>query len=262
MSKYEFKDGAGEHLHTLDGKPLTGTSSVMSIVAKPLTWWASGEAVKTLGWTHPKYASEEERKVKAEAAFEVIKGLTVPEYIARLDKAYGAHNSNKNKAATKGKNLHKTLETYVKLCIEENGGVPLAAKEDSIQDFIDWSVTEVDQFLWSELHVWSEKYWIGGITDAGARLKSGRVAIIDFKSSKAAYPNQFWQCGGYDVELSENGGWTATGEKIMEPIKIDTHIIIPFGAETFSPAVVHTPELNRNAFLAALLLYRANGVME
>ena len=38
-----YKFDAKEHLHSLDSKPLVGTSTVMGIVAKPLTWWAAGK---------------------------------------------------------------------------------------------------------------------------------------------------------------------------------------------------------------------------
>ncbi len=36
---YQFDDK--QHLHLLDGKPLTGTSSVGNVLSKPLTWWSA-----------------------------------------------------------------------------------------------------------------------------------------------------------------------------------------------------------------------------
>ena len=45
--KYQFNEK--EHIHTLDDKPLMGTSTVVGIIAKPLTYWASGLAVGKLG---------------------------------------------------------------------------------------------------------------------------------------------------------------------------------------------------------------------
>ena len=48
------------HLHKLDGVALTGTSSVIDVLAKPLTWWASGLACAEFGWLNPKKHSEEE----------------------------------------------------------------------------------------------------------------------------------------------------------------------------------------------------------
>lgn len=275
MAKYKFHKA--DHLHTLDGKPLTGTSTVMEVVSKPLTWWASGEAVKTLGWTpstvyqndKPRKAEKEPRVASAEQAWnrisEDVNSSTEgrgERWLTWLDNAYKAHSTRMKKAATDGTNLHERLERYVKACIER-GGKPIKGKGDGIQEFIDWSVKNIDKFLWSEMHTYSEEHWLGGITDAGAVMKDGKVAIIDFKSSKSAYQTQFWQIGGYSIQIEENGGFDSSGNKIMDPIEVDTHIVIPFGAPEFSPAVVHDIKgMNAQAFLAALTLYRAKALYE
>lgn len=269
---YLFKDEKGEHLHLLDGKPLTGTSSVFEIVAKPLTWWAVGEGLKTMGWTpifeyrgSKKIPADKAKRLEAATAFKtgVLDTFGGQEYLNALDVAYYAHSKRKNEAASKGKDLHSKLEKYVKYSIAKNNSVPAVVKDEDIQDFIDWSVEHVEKFLWSEMHTHSREHWVGGITDAGALLKNGKTAIIDFKSSKEAYPNQFWQIGGYSVQIEETGGFTAKGEKVMEPMKIDAHIVIPFGAKEFSPAIVYDEKgMNKQAFLSALFLYRANQKME
>jgi len=266
--------GKPQHLHRFNGKPLIGTSTVMNIVAKPLTWWAAGEAVKVLGWTPiTEYVNGKPRSLprgaRVEKAREFLVG-TIAElpadgeaYLSLLDAAYKAHSQTKDKAATKGKDLHAALERYVKFSMDKNEGAPANVRNEDIQSFIEWSCDNVVKFLWSEMHCYSEKYWVGGITDAGAVLKDGKVAIIDFKSSKAAYPNQFWQCAGYDIQIGENGGYTAKGEKILEPTHVDTHIIVAFGAPVFEPAIIHDDRgLNKEAFLAALTLYKANQALE
>ena len=54
--KYRFVDTDKEHLHQIfdesleDWQNLTGTSSVVDVLDKPLTWWASGLACAKLGW--------------------------------------------------------------------------------------------------------------------------------------------------------------------------------------------------------------------
>ena len=63
MKQYKFNKE--KHLHTLDGIPLTGTSSVVGVLMKPLSWWASGKAVELLGWLNPKKHTEEERKASS-----------------------------------------------------------------------------------------------------------------------------------------------------------------------------------------------------
>ena len=38
---YRFHNENDKHLHTLNGKPLLGTSTVVGVLAKPLTWRVS-----------------------------------------------------------------------------------------------------------------------------------------------------------------------------------------------------------------------------
>ncbi len=254
-----------DHLHMLDKKPLTGTSSVMEIVAKPLMYWAVGEGLKLLGWTpisDYKFGKRiflpKEPRIKAAGEFLATLPADSDLYLKLLDDAYGAHTKVKNKAATKGKDLHANLEKYIKFCLSRNNGLPSAIKDESIQQFIDWSCENVAKFLWSEMHVYSETNWIGGISDCGVQLKSGPIAIIDFKSSKEAYKSQFWQVGGYSTQVEENGGFTRQGERVLNPMKIEQHIIFPFGAKEFGPRINKDVQGDINAFKAALLLYREN----
>lgn len=128
--------------------------------------------------------------------------------------------------------------------------------DKQVEQFAAWARENVKRFLWSEMHTYSEKHWLGGITDAGAELKNGALAIIDFKSSKDAYPTQFWQIGGYDIQLQENGGFTAEGTPVLGPIKVDCHIVFPFGAEIPEAQVRFDVESDREAFLAALVLHK------
>ncbi len=215
-----------------------------------------------LGWTHPKETSKDTRLAAVQVKLGEIHQMEADSFLKLLDEAYAAHTKALTKSAQKGTDLHQKLENYVKFCISNNSGKPVPAPSEFIAPFIGWAVANVDKFLWSELHTYSETLWIGGITDAGALMRDGKVAIIDFKSSKDAYPNQFWQIGGYHLQLAENGGFTATGERIVEPIKADQHIIIPFGAKEFTTAVVNKPEANTEAFKAALTLYKANQALE
>src|ERR1700722_16042386 len=124
--QYRFDEA--NHIHTLDGKPLMGTSTVVGVIAKPLTWWASGLAVESLGWQKKldprKVTSAEmelnegQRKLRASVALREIKAMSGEEYLAKLDKAYRAHADSLNKSAGKGTDMHAALETYVKKCIE------------------------------------------------------------------------------------------------------------------------------------------------
>lgn len=270
---YRFLDEGKQHLHTLHGRPLIGTSSVSSVLAKPLTWWASGLAVGILGWVHKGdkvkgWVKKELRLEKAEEMREKIEYMSSSDYLDLLDEAYSAHSKKLTSSAKTGTDLHLELERFVKdhmaglrfpteyLNLPEN--ITGTNRYDNrIQPFIKWTMLNVKRFLWSELHCYSEKMWVGGISDTGYEKNDGTYGIMDFKSSKEAYLGQFWQCAGYHLQIEENGGFDAKGNRVFELVKpITEYAIFPFGMEN------PTPQFNvdiagcQEAFKAELLLYR------
>ena len=262
MNKYHFDDT--QHLHTFDGKALTGTSTVMEVLSKPLTWWASGLAVSKLGWTKAKdwkLLKTDEQKVEdlkrridfTSPVFEMIKGMTIEDYIALLDSAYKAHAEKLVKSASAGTDLHEILEHYVKGHIKGQEII----EDEKIMPFVEWTKKNVKHFLGSETHCYSENLWCGGITDAVAELNNGEIAVIDFKSAKDAYPAHFFQAGGYDLQITENGGFDEKGNQLFKLTKpITQHIIVPFGAVKPYPVVSRLVAENKEAFRSALSLYR------
>ena len=231
-NRYRF-DSSG-HVHTLDNKPLNGTSSISGIMPKQLTWWASGKALELMGWTPTKSP----KKVRLQAcisAFDRIKELTYETYQQLLDKSYRNHKDSLDKSADKGIDLHAELESYVKARIM-GLDCPRTAYNERIHPFIDWAEKEVKRFIWSEGYCYSETYWIGGICDCGAELNDGKIVIIDFKSHKEAYLSDFIQCAGYDIQIQENGILNQDGSLVdKNKYKADAYIVFPFGASTIEP---------------------------
>lgn len=265
-NRYKYLDANKEHMHTLDGKPLFGTSSVTKIIAKPLTWWAAGMAVAKLGWINAKLRIKgkyvttplKERVAHAKSYFTKIKKMTGTEYIGLLDEAYRAHDERKLEAAKDGTDRHALLEEYVKLCMSKDGS-PIATtgegKYDSIADFITFAVGNIKSFIWSEANCYSEEYWTGGIADVGWYDKEDRIIAGDFKSSKEAYFDQFIQIAGYDIALTENGGYDKDGNKLFSlPGPIKGYCVIPFGMETLTPNFEYDVEAYKKGFQAALTL--------
>lgn len=260
MNRYKFIDEGKEHLHTLDGKPLLGTSSASSVLAKPLTWWASGLACEKFGWMNKGNAKKgwvpkEVRLEKAFERWEEICSMDGEEYLALLDDAYAAHSKKLDSSAKEGTDLHKLVEDYIKSCIN-SGRVQMYGPLE-IQPFVDWAVKNVKRFLWSEMHCYSEKFWIGGITDFGFEDNEGKYGIGDIKSSKEAYLSQFWQCAGYDIQISENGGFDKDGNKVFTLDKpIDYYMIFPFGMDVPEAQYYYDTVGGREAFEAELFLYK------
>lgn len=281
MNRYSFDELS--HTHLLDDRPLYGTTTVLSVLAKPLTWWASGLAVKEFsGIDDPsvftriknkKATKDEIAKTRLDIQVwmlqhqslfdEGIVDASIDAWLALCDKAYRAHSVRLADTAQAGIDLHYELERF---CKNEMNGVK-DTYDTKIAPFVSWSIENVDKFLWSEAYCYSEKYMTGGISDVGVQLKDGRIGVMDFKSSKSAYPSYFFQDAGYDILISENGVLDKQGNLMYKPDKpFDFYCVIPFGASIVKP--VFNEEVNatcegcKEAFLASLILYKQLQEME
>lgn len=219
------------HIHMLDGAPLVGTSSLASVLSKPLTWWASGLAVAKFGWINKKdengkFRTLDERLQTAFKMWKKISQMSNEEYLDLLDDAYKAHSVKLSDSAEQGTDMHSVMEEYVKTCVQKNEGKPIKdykspyvsisdVNKIKLQILVDWSVNKVKKFLWSEVNCYSKELWLGGISDCGFEDLDGKYAILDFKSSKEVYLSQFWQCVAYAIQLEENGGFTPDGVKVL-----------------------------------------------
>ena len=260
MTNYRFVDEKGEHAHLLNDRPLIGTSSVVGVLAKVLTWWASGLAVAELGWQNPKLVPQEARLEGVGVHLLAIKDMDAVQYLALLDKAYAAHSKSLKKSATKGTDMHEELEKYIKLMIADQDGKPMllnSYEHPAVEIFAKWATENVEKFLISEGYTYSERLWVGGIVDAVAVLKNGQRAIVDFKSSKEAYDSQFMQTAGYDIEIEESGLYDKDGNNLFLPgLKADVYIVFPFGAEKVEPQLKYNVDEYRKGFEACTVLYK------
>lgn len=270
MPNYKFDDKIHLHLFNKDGewKPLTGTSSVVNVLAKVLTWWASGLAVAKFGWIKKadprKFTKEQvkendlERRAAAVKALTAIKKMTPSAFLELLDEAYKAHSVKLKDSAVAGTDLHAELEAYVK---GKMGLKPVRKYDPKIKPFTDWAAANVKKFLWSEAHCYDELLWVGGICDAGAELLDGSIALIDFKSSKEAYDSHFIQAGGYAYQIDNGGLWDSTGTKNKQLGKQIEHlIIVPFGAEVIVPQFKNNVGDYKQGFANCVQLYRLLGM--
>src|SRR3990167_3962192 len=265
MNIYKYIDEGRTHMHTYNGKPLIGTSTVVDIIAKTLHWWSAelaavecleaGEKIPTI--------REEDLAVTKLPQIEKKKGidaLCVKYPIFR--KARYAHHEKKNETADTGTDMHLELSNYVLACIKDNKGVPLAHsvnEHKAVSLFTDWSMANIDKFLFSEGYCYALEAWVGGICDCGALMKNGKIAIFDFKSAKEAYYGQFIQVAGYALEIEENGVLDKDGNLILKLDKpIEELYVVPFGAEDTTTRVRYDVEDKKIDFLAAVRLYKGN----
>lgn len=267
---YKFDEAIHLHLYNRNGEwvPLTGTSSVVGVLAKVLTWWASGLAVGKLGWikkVDPRKSTKEEiaanakeRLKAATKALNAIKKMTPTLFLALLDEAYKAHSVKLKDSATAGTDLHAELEAYVK---GKMGIAKVRKYDDKIKPFVDWADANVKKFLWSEAHCFDPELWVGGICDAGAELNDGSIALIDFKSAKEAYDSHFIQAAGYTYQIDKNGLWDSIGSRNKRLEKPVEHlVIVPFGAEVIIPQFKNNVADYKQGFINCVQLYRLLGM--
>jgi len=256
--KYKFDKK--EHVHTLNGKPLTGTSSVINVLSKPLTYWASGLACECFGWLNPKKHENDAVQNALRSGFEMVKALDLDSYASLLDRAYRAHATKLKEAAATGTDLHAELERFVKWSMGKDV-VKVGVFDPKIHPFIDWANLNVKRFIASEAHCYSERLWVGGIVDAVAELNDGSYAVIDFKSSKEAYPGQFIQAAGYAIQIMENGLFSEDGKHSKKLDKnIASLIVVPFGATKVEPYIRNNVDEYSKAFESVVGLYRLLGM--
>lgn len=260
-----YRFDADKHVHLLNETPLIGTSTAVQVLAKPLTWWAAGMALTPLGWINKRKSKAADRLNAASVALEWIKNLTPNGWAGKLEECYRAHHDRKESAAVDGTAMHKCLQDYVEMCIYDFAGEPQEAQDSAeVLTFCAWALENVSEFLWAEAHCYSERMWVGGICDCGAILKTGGLAIIDFKSSKEAYYSQFVQAGGYAAQIKENGLWRADGTPVstaMRHVDAAALVIFPFGG-TGEPAIKRNVEGYAKAFEAAVCLHKLQGLFD
>jgi len=239
MKKFEFNEK--EHLYTLGGKPLTGVTTILGVIAKPaLIQWAANEAVECVDkmiWETQilpyEYVNGDARVIITDKQLREI-----------LETARTAHARKRDKSADIGTLAHSFVETYIKT----DNFVPVEDKQvnDMVTQFIVWAQKNKVKFLASEKTVWSREFFFGGTFDFLCEM-DGRTYLGDYKTSSGIYFEMFLQCAAYQLALQEH-----------EPeLKIDGHIIINTTKTGILNVETHYDyEATKEGFLACLKLYR------
>lgn len=176
------KSGRGRY--TLDGKPMTGVSTICNMQAKGfLVTWASTEAYK-----HCLDLTKDEIK-------EVLK-----------NKDY-AHTKKGDNAKDKGTTAHSYVETFVNSFIETKRYNREVIQDEEIANsvcrFYDWAEKYNVEFLASEVSVYSREFWFAGSFDFICKI-DGKTLLGDFKTSKQIDDTYFAQGAGYVIAVEEN----------------------------------------------------------
>lgn len=230
---YQFDDK--NHMHTLDGKPLHGVTTVLSVISKPaLIQWAAGMASQ--------YIEDEVAKIaKENDGLGYLKELG-DRWATILKEARVAHRKKKEAGGDWGKNVHEAIEKWIKTKEEPDlESTQLIAFEN----FKRWSEENKVEFLESEKHLHSKELWIGGICDLVIKM-DGKKYVADIKTSSAIYNEHFFQMAAYALMLEEQGHNDIEGYLVIN-LKKDGKMDLKMALDM---------ELNKQAFKHALGLYK------
>ena len=222
---YEFNKEA--HIHTLDGTPLHGVTTVLSVISKPqLIPWAAGMATDY---------------VRDNLSLNIFSDPV--RFEALLKEAKSAHRKKKEKAGDWGTILHKAIEDWVK-----SGTEPDLKDEQKVvfEKFKDWCKENKVEFIESEKHVWSKDMWVGGICDLVFTM-DGKKYIGDIKTSSGIYNEHFFQMAAYALCLREMGEHEDVEGFVVINLKKNGDIDLKRADNM---------KLNEEAFLSALKLHK------
>jgi genome maintenance exonuclease 1 len=202
------------HIHTLDGKPLHGVTTILKVIGKGdvLVQWSANKAVeyieKRVVIGHYNVATQT-GSIEFDGAFDDI-----------LNKAKTAWKDNRDKAGEKGTEIHGWVEVLINKAINENGGY---IKDEGILNkqvnhFVQWAIENNVKFLKAEQSLYSRTYWYGGIADIICEIDGIRF-VGDVKTSSGIYPEHFIQTSAYAKALIEMGEYDKFGGVVILNLK-------------------------------------------
>ena len=195
------------------GDMLQGVSTVSSIVPKDwLAAWGAKEAVKALG-----YSDYTDYEIAQEVWQKIKDCKDVKDYVLILKEAKGASTRKSKKAMVDGTQGHLWLEDSVASRINDTMPTPKLPSdtlERPISQFLEWEQANIDYWIASEAIVCRPDKMYAGQLDAIAMLKTGELALIDFKFASNISEEYYLQTAGYAACFEPYG------------IKFDKRIII------------------------------------
>jgi len=184
-----FKFNEKTHTYTLDGKRMTGVTSVLGVINKPAL----------VGWAAKMASGYVKDNLKDIADLDRV-----------CEEAKKAHIKKRDKAADAGTDVHKEIEGLINHAINSNKGfIPeFETVQDSkqLQHFINWAVKNKVKFLASEKRVYSKKHFTAGTYDFKCEI-DGKTYIGDIKTSSGIYDRTpFAQASAYQMMEEEMTG--------------------------------------------------------
>jgi len=236
--RFEFKEST--HSYTLDGKRLTGVTTIIGVVEKPaLIGWASNMAIDSV--------IKEATYDRKENIYKVSK--------QSLEGSRKAWCRKRDSAGDIGTMVHNHIENYANSKIFKGKFLPIYETEQvekMVGKFIEWAEEKDVTFLLSEQRLYSEEHWYAGTVDLVVEIK-GKKYIADIKTARDIYDMNYVQMAGYEIALEELekikdcAGYLVIN--IPKELNKEGEAKIKIGSKTKT-------KLYKEAFLHCLALYR------
>lgn len=195
------KDGPSGRFYEVDGLSLPSVTHILSVIGKPAL----------INW-----AANTERAACIDAAADLYVDLAKtppmsrPTYISTLDGRIGKQKSHRRqleKAGEIGSQTHALIEWTLRRSLGQAVGPEPRVVDQAQWGFMAWedwskSVSLKPKFI--EQIVFSKQYGYAGTMDLLAEV-NGVLTLVDFKTSKAIYPEALLQTTAYIKAVREMG---------------------------------------------------------
>lgn len=221
-----------KHVYTVDDKVIPSVTGITKIIDKsgPLMWWAVGECVDFIRTRKPDFSEMDE--------------IEVDEF---LHDAHRAHLRSSKKAADIGTLVHAWIDDYLCGKVSQSDLPKNPAARSSCITFLDWYHEHVEAVYETEFKCYSREHGYAGTADFDGMVL-GERALVDWKTSKAIYPEYEIQGNAYimareeELDVTYDALWIIALPKDGGPIK----------AKRFTPS-----QKAQDGFLGALALWRS-----
>jgi len=248
--KLEYHDGdtvemlfdSKLHSYRVGEEIIPSATKVLDIISKPaLVPWALKVGAT---WLEKNFFFDEESSSKKTKVYK--SRMAIDPLIKGMKSAY---RSKSHDALNIGTITHEWVEGAINWKLGD-GEIPKMPQQEeavnAIHAFKDWVGQNVVEWKSSEEKLYHRKYKYAGTVDARAII-NGEYCVIDWKTSKAVYPEYHLQVAAYAKAVEDIHG-----------IPVDATYILRCDKATgrFEAVRSTTIEENFEAYLAALKLFR------
>lgn len=211
------RDTRAGRFYDIDGESFPSVTTILGCLGKPalVTWAANLERTLITEAASQLYQDlHGTPKMKPDA---FVRTLTARVGVVK------AHQKETDKALEIGSQAHAAIEWAMRKALGQVTPEPKVRPEAmwAYMAFDDWAREHQVKPLRVEQVVWSRTHGYAGTLDLLAEV-DGRVALVDFKTSKAVYAEAHLQNVAYQVALAEMGHQVAEVGYIVRIPKLES----------------------------------------